>query len=398
MGRRNISIDTFNKIKDRLPLEIINMLPEEPVSLLRYATRVEKINISSTIDDDTAKLMQEYLLTDEEYLITFYYVMAISFYNKKSVNNPKITVVAAQTGSGKSNLTAKILREDENYVFVDSDKYKHFRFDAIDISEKFPLLYAFLTGPDAYDHAENVYAYALANKYNIIKETAPSHKKGLLGVDIKILKDNSYKIYLNILAVSALNSSLSKHERYELQILSGLKTAKLTHNDRHNESYNSLIPNVLEIYNLKEIEEIKIYKRGELENNFNPVLVYPSKEYKSVIDAIESERVEDFLKTKEEFEGRYNLIKKQMNNRNALKEQHEQLDQLNFEINIDYAIDIVFNKIAELTAIYSTEQDKEKSKELKDKINILNKVKDEIYLNNTQMMNKVLDKKKKGVL
>lgn len=27
----------------------------------------------------------------------------------------------------------------------------------------------FLTGPDGYDHADNIYEYAIANKYNIIK-------------------------------------------------------------------------------------------------------------------------------------------------------------------------------------------------------------------------------------
>ena len=101
------------------------------------------------------------LLIYANILITFYYVMAISFYHKKPVDTPKLTIVAAQTGSGKSNLTAKILREDENYVFVDSDKYKHYRFDAIDISNKYPLLYPFLTGPDGYDHAE-ITKYILA--------------------------------------------------------------------------------------------------------------------------------------------------------------------------------------------------------------------------------------------
>ena len=39
------------------------------------------------------------------------------------------------------------------------------------------------------------------------------------------------------------------HERYELQILSGLKTAKLTGLHRHNESYESLITNVQDIIN-----------------------------------------------------------------------------------------------------------------------------------------------------
>ena len=328
MERRKISIDTYYKIIKILPEKIKNMLPEEPLKLLEYATRVKKMQVSSNVDKDTEKLMQEHLLSDEEYLRTFYYVMAISFYHKKPVVNPNLTIVAAQTGSGKSNLTAKILRENDNYIFVDSDKYKHYRFDAIDISKKYPLLYPFLTGPDAYDHAENIYSYALDHQYNIIKETAPSCKKGLIEVDINELKQKNYTISLNILAVSSLNSSLSTHERYELQIISELQTAKLTGLQRHNESYDSLIPNVEEAIKNKEIEVIKIYKRGILEEEFNPILLYPTLEYKTPIDAIAEERKKDLYKTKKEFKKRYEFILNQMNKRLAPKEQYEQLEKI----------------------------------------------------------------------
>lgn len=328
MERRNISLETYNKIKNRLPIEIINMLPEEPLKLLKYATRIVKINISPNIDDDTAKLMEEYLLSDKEYLLTFFYVMAISFWNKKPADIPKLTIVAAQTGSGKSNLTAKILRENENYVFVDSDKYKHYRYDAVDISNKYPLLYPFLTGPDGYDHAENIYEYALDHKYNIIKETAPSYNKGVLGVDINKLKKNKYEISLNILAVSGLNSALSMHERYEVQILSGLKTAKLTGIHRHNESYNSLIPNIQELLDCKDIAEIKIFKRGVEKDDFNPILIYPSIKYKTPIEAVEEERKKDYKETKQNLEERYKLLLKQMKKRNAPEKQYSQLDEI----------------------------------------------------------------------
>lgn len=332
MERRKISIDTYSKIIKILPEKIKNMLPEEPLKLLEYATRVEKMQVSSNVDKDTEKLMQEHLLSDEEYLRTFYYVMAISFYHKKPVANPNLTIVAAQTGSGKSNLTAKILRENDNYIFVDSDKYKHYRFDAIDISKKYPLLYPFLTGPDAYDHAENIYSYALDHQYNIIKETAPSCKKGLIEVDINELKQKNYTISLNILAVSSLNSSLSTHERYELQIISELQTAKLTGLQRHNESYDSLIPNVEEAIKNKEIEVIKVFKRGILEEDFNPILIYPTTEYNTPIEAIIGERQKDFDKTKKEFVIRYKLILYQMKERITPKEQYEQLEKIKKEL------------------------------------------------------------------
>ena len=335
MKRRNISLETYNKIKDRLPIEIINMLPEEPLNLLQYATRVNKINISPNVDKDTANLTEKYLLSDEEYLRTFYYVMAISFYKKKPVDFPQLTIVAAQTGSGKSNLTARILREDENYVFVDSDEYKHYRFDAADISNKYPLIYPFLTGPDGYDHAENIYSYALENKYNIIKETAPSYNKGLIGVDLSKIRRKGYKVSVNILALSGLNSSLSMHERYELQILSGLKTAKLTGLHRHNESYESLIPNVQDIINNdNNIEEIKVFKRGIEREDFNPILIFPSEKYKTAIEAITDEGIRDLEETKKEFESRYKVLIKQMNDRNAPKEQYEQLEKTKSNITI----------------------------------------------------------------
>lgn len=328
MERRAISKEIYNKVIDVIPERIIEMLPDKPENLLRYATRIKEVQFSKNVTEDTKKLMLENLLSDEEYLKTFFYVMAITFYNKKSVENPEVKIVTAQTGSGKSNLTAKLLREDDNYIFVDSDKYKHFRFDAKDIANNYQVLYPFLTGPDAYDHADNIYAYAIDNKYNIIKETAPSLNKGLLNIDTEQLASRNYKISVYILAVGRLNSLLSIHERYELQILHRLKTAKLTPIARHDESYDALIPNVIEILNNKDLTGIYVYKRGDAENTFNPILVFPSKEYCDIIQAINDIREEDNKKTLKEFKKRYDLIYSQMRNRNAPKEQFKQLEEI----------------------------------------------------------------------
>ena len=161
MERRKISKEVYDKIIKQIPNKIIEMLPDKPENLLRYATRIKEVQFSKNVDEPTKKLMKEKLLSDEEYLRTFFFVMAITFYNKKRVENPQIKIVAAQTGSGKSNLTAKLLREDENYIFVDSDKYKHFRYDAKVIANEYQVLYPFLTGPDGYDHADNIYEYAI---------------------------------------------------------------------------------------------------------------------------------------------------------------------------------------------------------------------------------------------
>lgn len=334
MEKRTISIEIYNKVISQIPKAIINMLPEEPIKLLPYAQRVKEISFSSDIKDDLKELMKKHLLSDEEYLKTFYYVMAITFYNKRKVENPEIAVVAAQTGSGKSNLTAKLLRKNENYIFVDSDKYKHFRYDAQEIAEKYPNEYPALTGPDGYDHADNIYRYAVENNYNIIKETAPSANKGLLGIDVKDVLKYNYKITVHILAVGELNSLLSTHERYELQIIYGLKTCKLTGINRHDESYNSLIKNVEDIMKDNNVYSISIYKRGIKEEKYDPILVYPTNKFNSPIDAIESVRLEDNEKTKNEFKERYNWIIKQMEKRDATSSQYNQIEKIRKRLNV----------------------------------------------------------------
>ena len=101
MERRTISKEVYGRVISLIPQEIIDMLPENPEKLLPYATRTKEVQVTTGINDDVRDLMQEYLLSDEEYLKTFFYVMAITFYNKVPVENPEIAIVAAQTGSGK---------------------------------------------------------------------------------------------------------------------------------------------------------------------------------------------------------------------------------------------------------------------------------------------------------
>ncbi len=325
MEKRQIKQDVYEKVIKSIPEIVIEMLPDNPRELLKYARRVKNIRFSDGISEEVKILMQKYLLSDEEYLKTFYYVMAVTFYNKKCVKNPKMYVITAQTGSGKSNLTAKILREDDNCIFIDSDKYKHFRADAQEIANKYQVLYPFLTGPDSYDHADNIYQYAIDHKYNLIKEVAPILNKSLLGKEFKDIQKNKYKLSVHVLAVSKLNSSLSIHERYELQIMHNLKTAKLTDLKRHEDSYNALQKNIQEIE--KDIN-VFVYTRGTKENNFEPIKVFPEREYKTASESIEEERKKDYIKTLEKFEDRFNLVLKQMKKRNAPQEQIEQLNNI----------------------------------------------------------------------
>jgi len=188
------------------------------------------------------------------------------------------------------------------------------------------------------------------------------------------------------------------HERYEQQIICKLKTAKLTGINRHNESYEALIPNVVEFQKNDKINSIQIYKRGKIKNNFNPELVYPSQLYTSCIYAIENERLNDLIDTFSEFDDRYNYILKQMEKRIAPQEQINQLDSIKEEVQNSIASNIIEENIAKVTIEYSKEKDEEKIKLLKDKLDVLHAIKQYIYNGNTQMINKIIKSKNKGVL
>ena len=74
------------------------------------------------------------------------------------------------------------------------------------------------------------------------------------------------------------------------------------------------------------------------------------------------------------------------------------MDDIELDIKSYIAIDIVMNNIAALTNEYSTTKDEKRSKELKEKINILNKIKDEVYLGNKDIILNVIKKGKEGIL
>lgn len=346
-NKRNISEETLNKVVARMPKIIQQSLPDTPENLLPYAKRLKTPNISPNINDKVKKMMLENLLDDEDYLSTYYSILASYFSNKTPETNPTIYLILGQTGSGKSNLTAKVLKENPNTVVIDSDKYKQFRPDSEILATKEPTLYGFLTGPDAYDHRDNIYDYASNNQFNILFEIAPSMKNGLFIVDLEDLKKKGYNIETHVLSVSKLNSALSVHERYEGQIEAELATPKLTDLNRHNESFDALMHTLRQLQNNSNLDCIKVYERAKNPEDF-PTLVYSNKgeestRYSCPYEALMVSQAKDEKETLREFSDRYSKVLDQMRRRSAVPEQYEQLgmiykmyqEKMNTKINSD---------------------------------------------------------------
>ena len=73
-------------------------------------------------------------------------------------------------------------------------------------------------------------------------------------------------------------------------------------------------------------------------------------------------------------------------------------EEIKLEKRTEDAKEIIMNKIAQITNEYSTTKEEIKSKELKEKVDVLNKIKEEIYLGNTDIINNVIEKNRKGML
>lgn len=311
------------------PQIIIDALPDKPEEILKYITRLETPNFSPNITPELKEKMLNHLLDNKDYISTFLSILATFFDGKNPTKNPKLHLILGQTGSGKSNLTAKILRENENTVIIDSDKYKHYRPDAEMLAKKDPTLYGFLTGPDAYGHRDNVYDYAVDKKYNILIEIAPSMKNGLFNINIDDLIEKGYTIDAHVLAVSKLNSALSVHERYEGQIEAELPTPKLTDLARHNESFEALNNCVKDLQNNKKMN-MAVYKRAK-KHFLMPELVFPKEgtnKYSCPYQALIEAQQLDYKNTIKEFKDRYSIILEQMEKRNAPREQYGQLEKI----------------------------------------------------------------------
>ena len=61
MERKTISKQVYEKVVKNIPKSIIQMLPDKPEKLLKYATRVKELQFSKGISDSVKQLMKEHL-------------------------------------------------------------------------------------------------------------------------------------------------------------------------------------------------------------------------------------------------------------------------------------------------------------------------------------------------
>ena len=116
-----------------------------------------------------------------------------------------------------------------------------------------------------------IFDQLIKNKLNIINENTLS--RGESDIEMaKKLKENGYKIYIDIMATDLFESRLSCHERDAAMLLAGI-TPRGCSKSNQEKMYNSFVPEVQQLEALGLCDKINVYTRGE---NINkpPILQY----------------------------------------------------------------------------------------------------------------------------
>lgn len=292
--------------------------------------------INPWINEKTKKLMVEYALTPEEHQIALEKIRQYCFRGKSPSVYPTCYLIISQTGGGKSGLSARIKSGNQNIVTIDSDAFKAFNPHSAEIQDKYPDKFGSLTGPDAYMHRDEIYQEATANGYDILIELAPSPNDKYFNVNFDELLAAGYTIDANVLAVSLANSLLSIHERFEGQIESGMKNAKLTDFPRAIGSYEAVEDVVRDLVARDDVL-LSIYKRGNTENeNEIPLPEFITSDKSVAMESFKAARDADYLSIMSMISARIKAIRSKMDERNASTDQRS-------------AFNAVVNKIEELS-------------------------------------------------
>lgn len=248
-------------------------------------------------------------------------------------DNPVAYFIIGQPGVGKT--TYINTQDTSNMICINADHYRELHPKAQEILNNYPLHYTTLTNTDSYKFADEIMNYATKHNYSFLRERSPREVKDFLSL-VKSIPSH-YKIKIDVLAGGNINSILSTRERYELQLSSGVKFAKLTSFDAHDKIYN-VLPQILNALCGLNID-LHLICRDE-----NKTLLFNKFAYNfngpEFVNKLNSLRENDNKNHAKNINIRINKIEQQMIKRSASPEQFE-----NLKIVENYCINAVKQKL-----------------------------------------------------
>jgi predicted ABC-type ATPase len=189
----------------------------------------------------------------------------------RSSMNPQGIILGGQPGSGKSFLQKEIAKEfTEDFIFISTDDLRLYHPAYLELQQNPETVQnaANLVNPYASAWTEKLIKYCIKNKYNLIIDSTLGGNIQAVYDTIDKFRYNRYQVHLRVMAVPAIISKLSIFLRYETQ-LAEKGFARWTRMEDHDDRFNNLKINLLEIESIKTPDSIKFYGRVLEESGTN---------------------------------------------------------------------------------------------------------------------------------
>lgn len=278
------------------------------------------------------ELLDKYRLSTEKHNEIYKIIENEVFMDIKPSKNPLAIIVGTQSGAGKGGLIQfsrdEVERRGESIKIITTDDYKPYHPNATEIAQKYPTQYVQIVESDAGRWTGEILQKAINEKYNFIFECTLKNNRIL--ERMKELKENGFTVILRSLAVPGIESLISIFERYECQMKT-LGFGRLVTNEYHDLSYDGMRDVIEEIEKSDLCDNIEIYVRGK--KIAEPKIVYSTDknlniDYNAKI-ALDKYRKQEEDKMKDEtVKKRIQLLRESCLERNANKDEMNQLDNL----------------------------------------------------------------------
>ncbi len=278
-------------------------------------------------------IRDKYKLTEQENEKIYNQIEQEVFGEVPTSEKPITIIVGGQSGAGKGAVISysknELIESGRNPIIITTDEYKPYHPKAKEIAKKYPTEYVEIIEQYAGNWTGRVLKKAIDDKYDFIFEGTLKNDRILKR--IKEMHDRGFSIKTRVLAVPKLESLISLHERYQQQI-DTIGLGRLISIKQHNMAYNG-IPSVIDQIEKSGLCDVEVFIRGE--ELHKPKMVYSScvknNSYITARQALEECRKNQAYKTSKSAKQRIDTLKQQFINRNASKEEMEQLNELEEE-------------------------------------------------------------------
>ena len=239
--------------------------------------------------------MEKYELTPLDIEMGINRLLTEAYASATISSNPTLVYISAGPGAGKtaveSHFKRKFKENGEKAYVLNSDKIAEFHPNYEEALEELPEEGYRITRQFVRPATPIIFDNLMKNKVSIINENTLDKGKKDIELSQKI-KENGYRISVNIIATDIFESRLSCYERDAAMLLAGL-TPRGCSKETQMRMYNSFVSEVQELQSLGLADEVNVYIRGE---NINkpPVLKYSSndanQEYSTFYEALVKER------------------------------------------------------------------------------------------------------------